>query len=170
MNNVGVLIASASALENGGRLSRVWPIRVNALSRSCCFETAGSRAHPPGPSSASMNSVNPPSTSPLAIFSADAAILAASGEGPGLKSGSSVASSSPPGSARINLRSRSGRRCASRNMPAAGMAHQVYRTGLQFLAEGDHIVDVLRNRIAVTDAVPLLGKKVPQRYRDQAML
>ncbi len=35
--------------------------------------------------------------------------------GAGLVAGSSVASSSPPGSARISLRSKSGRRCATRN-------------------------------------------------------
>jgi hypothetical protein len=62
---------------------------------------AGKRFQAPGPSSASMNSAGAPSTSPAAIFSADAAILAASGEGPGLYAGSSVASNSPPGSARI---------------------------------------------------------------------
>jgi hypothetical protein len=45
----------------------------------------------PGPSSASMKICKPPSMSPLAITSAEAAIRAASGEGPGLKSGSSVA-------------------------------------------------------------------------------
>ena len=37
MNNVGVLIASASALENGGRWSRICPISVVALSRKSCF-------------------------------------------------------------------------------------------------------------------------------------
>ena len=115
MNSVGVLMASASANENGGRLSLVWPSSVMALSRSNCFGVAGSRFHAPGPSSASINSVNPPSISPAAIFSAVAAILAASGEGPGLNAGSSVASSSPPGSASISLRNRSGRCCATRN-------------------------------------------------------
>ena len=84
MNNVGVLIASASALENGGRWSRIWPISVVALSRRSCFGVAGSRFQAPGPSSASMKICRPPSMSPLAITSAEAAIRAASGEGPGL--------------------------------------------------------------------------------------
>ena len=84
MNNVGVLIASASALENGGRWSRIWPISVVALSRSSCFGVAGSRLQAPGPSSASMKICRPPSMSPLAITSAEAAIMPASGEGPGL--------------------------------------------------------------------------------------
>ena len=84
MNNVGVLIASASALENGGRWSRIWPISVVALSRKSCFGVAGSRFQAPGPSSASMKICRPPSMSPLAITSAEAAIRAASGEGPGL--------------------------------------------------------------------------------------
>ncbi len=55
-------------------------------------------------------------------------------------------------------------------MPAAGVPHQIDRPGTKFLDEADHIVDVLRDRIGVTDAVPVLGKKVPQRHRDQAML
>lgn len=115
MNKVGVLMASASALEKGGRWSFICPISVVALSRSSCFGVAGSRFQAPGPSSASMKICKPPSMSPLAITSAEAAMRAASGEGPGLNAGSSVASSSPPGSARISLRSKSGRRWATRN-------------------------------------------------------
>ena len=84
MNRVGVLIASASAFEKGGRWSRIWPIKVVALSRSNCFEFAGSRFQAPGPSSLSMKICRPPSISPLAIASAEAATIAATGEGPGL--------------------------------------------------------------------------------------
>ena len=129
MNSVGVLIASASALENGGRWSRIWPISVVALSRKSCFGVAGSRFQAPGPSSASRKICRPPSMSPLAITLAEAAIRAASGEGPGLKAGSSVASSSPPGSARISLRNRSGRRCATRKQMCPPREWPIRSTG-----------------------------------------
>ena len=87
--------------------------------------------------------------------------------------GSSVASSSPPGSARISLRNRSGRRCATRkrDVSAAGMAHQVDRSGIELLDEVDHVVDVLRDRIGVADAVPMFGKEsAASDRRDHAML
>jgi hypothetical protein len=35
--------------------------------------------------------------------------------------------------------------------------------------EGDHISDMLRNRVGVADAVPTLGKKGPQADGDDAM-
>src|SRR6266702_836387 len=82
MNSVGILIDSASAFENGGRLSRTWPISVKALSRRLCFTIAGNRGQVPGPSSVSTKTARPPSTSPAAIFSADAVKRASSGEGP----------------------------------------------------------------------------------------
>ena len=75
---------SVAAFEKGGRLSLTCPISVIALSRSSCLEPAGKRFHAAGPSSASMKYSRPPSMSPAAIFSADAANLAASGEGPGV--------------------------------------------------------------------------------------
>src|SRR5438270_6090682 len=37
------------------------------------------------------------------------------------------------------------------------------------LDEGDHILDMLRDRIGVTAAVPTLRKEMPQADRDQAM-
>ena len=171
MNRVGISIASASAFENGGRLSRACPIRVKALSRNCCFGAAGSRAQAPGPSIASKKNARPPSTSPAAILSAEVAIRAASGEGPGLKSGSSVASSSPPGSARISLRNKSGRCCATRNATWPPREWPIRSTGPTFelLDEADHVGDMLRDRIGVAAAVPSLGKKMPQadaRSRD----
>src|SRR5207302_8819929 len=71
MNSVGILIASASAFENGGRLSRTCPISVKALSRKFCFTIAGSRCQAPAPSSVSMKTASPPATSPADIFSAE---------------------------------------------------------------------------------------------------
>ena len=86
MNSVGVLIASASRFGERRAVDRaICPISVMALSRNSCFGVAGRRFQAPGPSSASMNSARPPSISPVAIISADAAIRAASGEGPGLE-------------------------------------------------------------------------------------
>lgn len=82
MNSVGILMDSASALENGGRLSRTWPISVKALSRRFCFTRAGSRGQVPGPSSVSTKTARPPSMSPAAIFSAEAVNRASNGEGP----------------------------------------------------------------------------------------
>jgi hypothetical protein len=61
-------------------------------------------------------------------------------------------------------------RCPKRDMAAAGMPHQVHRSGLQLLDEGNDIGDVLRDRIAVAASVPLLGKEVPQGHRDDPML
>ena len=50
------------------------------------------------------------------------------------------------------------------------MPHQAHRAGIQPFDKGDHVVDVLRDRIGVADAVPMLRKKVPQGHRDQPML
>ncbi len=129
MNSVGVWIASASALENGGRLSRTCPISVNALSRSSCFGVAGSRAQAPGPSIASKNNVSPPSTSPAAIFSAAAAIRAASGEGPGFERRIERGVEFAAGLGQDQLAQQIGPllRDAERDVAAAGMPHQVHR-------------------------------------------
>jgi hypothetical protein len=61
-------------------------------------------------------------------------------------------------------------RGAERDMPAAGMAHQVDRAGVQLFDKGDEIVDMLRDRIGGALAVPMIGEKVPQADADQAML
>ena len=171
MNSVGVRIASASAFENGGRLSRTWPISVIALSRSNCFDVTGRRFQAPGPSRASMKNSRPPSMSPAAIFSADAVNLASERRGAGFESGSSEASSSPPGSARISLRNRSGRRRATRNEMCPPRECPIRSTGpvSSFSMKADHIVDVLGDRIGVADTVPMLGEEVPQRQRDHPM-
>ena len=55
-------------------------------------------------------------------------------------------------------------------MPATGMPHQVDRPGIELPDERDHVVDMLGDRIGVADAVPMLGKKVPQGHRDHPML
>src|SRR5882757_2859397 len=49
------------------------------------------------------------------------------------------------------------------------MPHQVDRSGSDLLDEGDHVSDVLRHLVIVTDGVPMLGKEVPQADRDHAM-
>ena len=56
------------------------------------------------------------------------------------------------------------------DVSAAGMAHQVDRSDIQLLDEADHVVDMLRDRIGVADAVPMVGKEMPQRRRDHAVL
>src|SRR5262249_43662220 len=54
-------------------------------------------------------------------------------------------------------------------MAAAGMAHQVDRASVELLDEGDDVVNVLPDRIGVSDAVPLFRKEVPQADADQSM-
>ena len=49
------------------------------------------------------------------------------------------------------------------------MSHQVDRSRAELLDEGDHIVDMLRDRIGVAAAVPTLGEEMPQADRDHAM-
>jgi hypothetical protein len=49
------------------------------------------------------------------------------------------------------------------------MSHQVHRPGIELLDETDYVGDMLRDRIGVADAVPVLGKEVPQADRDYAM-
>ncbi len=58
---------------------------------------------------------------------------------------------------------------AKTDVAAAGVAHQVDRAGIQLLDEGDDVVDVLRDRIGVADAVPMVGEEMPQRRRDHAV-
>ena len=60
-------------------------------------------------------------------------------------------------------------RNAECDMPAAGMAHQVDRPRLDLLDEGDHVGDMLGHPVIVTDAIPVLGKEVPEADRDDAM-
>ena len=128
MNSVGFLINSASTFENGGRLSRVCPIRVNALSRSCCCGVSGGRAHAPWPSIVSKKNFIPPSISPAAIFLAAAAILAASGEGPGF-AGIERDIELAAGFGQDQLAQQIGPllRDAKRDVTAAGMPHQIHR-------------------------------------------
>ena len=61
-------------------------------------------------------------------------------------------------------------RDAKGDMPAARMAHQVDRLRVDLLDEGDGVGDMLRHPVVVADAVPMLGKEVPQADRDDAML
>jgi hypothetical protein len=61
-------------------------------------------------------------------------------------------------------------RDTKRNVSAAGMAHQVDRAVTELLDEGDEIVDVLRDRVGATLAVPVIGKEMAQADADQAML
>ena len=84
----------------------------------------------------------------------------------------SEASRSPPGSARIGLAQqiRPRLRHAKADVPAAGMAHQIDRPGIQLFDEADDVGDVLRHQIVVADAVPMLRKEAPQAERDHAML
>src|SRR5229473_420558 len=49
------------------------------------------------------------------------------------------------------------------------MPHQIHRSGIELLDEADHVSCVLRDRIGVADAVPMLGKKVPETDRDHPM-
>jgi hypothetical protein len=50
------------------------------------------------------------------------------------------------------------------------MPHQIHRLGIQLLDKGNHVGDVLCDRIGVADAVPAFGKKVSQGHRDHAMV
>ena len=61
-------------------------------------------------------------------------------------------------------------RDAKRDVPAARMAHQVDRLRVDLLDEGDGVGDMLRHPVVVADAVPMLGKEMPQADRDHAML
>ena len=164
MNNVGVLIASASALENGGRWSLIWPISVVALSRSSCFGVAGSRFQAPGPSSASMKISSPPSMSPLGDDFGGGRDPRRQRRGAGLvvgvERGIEFAAGFGQDQSAQQVRPPLGD--AEADMPAAGMAHQVDRSGVQLLDEGDDVVDMLRDRIGVADAVPMIGKEMPQ--------
>src|ERR1700744_113716 len=54
-------------------------------------------------------------------------------------------------------------------MPAAGIAHQVDRTVPELLEEGNHVIDMLRDRIGVADTVPLIRKEMPQADADHAV-
>ena len=54
-------------------------------------------------------------------------------------------------------------------MSAARMSHQVDRPRLHVLDEGDDIIDMLRDRISVADAIPVIGKEMPQAHRDHAV-
>ena len=50
------------------------------------------------------------------------------------------------------------------------MAHQVDRAGVELLDEGDEVVDMLRDRVGLALAVPMIGEEVPQADANQAML
>ena len=96
-----------------------------------------------------------------------------SGEGaPGFTAGSSVAVELAAGFGQDQPAQQIGPSLgdAKRDMPAAGMPHQVDRPGVQLLDEADHVIDMLGDRIGVANAVPMRGKKVPQRNRDHAVL
>jgi hypothetical protein len=73
------------------------------------------------------------------------------------------------GQHQLSQQLRSRLRHAKPDMSAAGMAHQVYRPGIQFLKEADHVVDMLCHQVVVADAIPVLGKESPQARRDHAM-
>jgi hypothetical protein len=53
-------------------------------------------------------------------------------------------------------------RGAKADMPAAGMPHQINRSGIELLNETDHVGDVLRHQVVAADAIPVLRKKSPQ--------
>jgi len=61
-------------------------------------------------------------------------------------------------------------RDTKRNVSAAGMAHQVDRAVTDLLDENDEIVDMLRDRVGATLAVPVIGKEMAQADANQAML
>ena len=54
-------------------------------------------------------------------------------------------------------------RDAKRDMSAAGMPHQVDRPGIELLDEGDHVGDVLRDRIAVARGRPSVRERSAAR-------
>ena len=53
-------------------------------------------------------------------------------------------------------------RDAEADVTAAGMAHQVDRSGIELLDEADHVLDMLCDRIGIADAVPMGGEEMPQ--------
>ena len=174
MNRVGVSIDCASALRIGLSVLAGLSDQGEDVVAQLLLGRGGQAA----PGAVALDRVEEQSLARpryrrLLTFSADAAIRAARCDGVGPEAaGSSVASSSPPGSASTSLRSRSGRSCgdAERDVAAARMPHQVDRAVAEFLEEADHVGDVLRHQIIVADAVPMLGKKVPQADRDHAMV
>src|SRR5262249_37926163 len=50
-------------------------------------------------------------------------------------------------------------RDAEGDMSAAGMTHEVDRYWRELLEKRNHVRDVLRHSIVVTDAIPMLGEK-----------
>jgi hypothetical protein len=49
------------------------------------------------------------------------------------------------------------------------MPHQADRIRIDPPDEGDQVVDMLRDRIGVADAIPMIGVEMPQTDRDHAM-
>ena len=109
--------------------------------------------------------------SPAAITSAEAAIRAASGEGPGLvvRIERGVEFAAGFGQDQFAQQVRPALGDAEADMSATGMAHQVDRSAVELFDEGDDVVDMLRDRIGVADAVPMVGEEMPQRHRDHAV-
>ena len=81
-------------------------------------------------------------------------------------------SRSPPGSARIALRSRSGRACATRKPICPPREWPSRSTGPAFSSSMKPMTsaDVLRHQIVAADPVPMLRKEPPQAQRNHAML
>ena len=172
MNSVGVLIASASALENGGRWSRIWPISVVALSRRKLFW----RRRQPLPGAGAFQRIHEDLQAAVDVALGDH--LGGSRDPRGQRRGAGLVGGIERG---VELAAGLGQdqpaqqirpplRDAKADVSAAGMAHQVERSGIELLDETDHVLDMLRDRIGVADAVPMLGEEMPQRRRDHAMI
>jgi hypothetical protein len=172
INNVGFRIDSASAFENGGRVSSACPIRVNALSRSCCLDAAGT----PCPGAGTFDRIEEKLQAALDVagrnFFRRRCDPRCERRGPGLRCGiergvefaAGFGENQPAQQIRPLLRD------TKRDVSAAGMPHQIHRLGIQLFDEGDDVGDMLRDRIGVTGAVPAFGEKVPQGHRDYAVV